>query len=103
MQCQPVARHSLMQQCHHALRVVASSEADDKVIGISYQRRLTAKLRPHDSVEPHVEYVVQIDIAQQRGKYGPLCGAQFGRGKLRAVQDTYTQELARWVRIPARP
>ena len=52
MQCESVASQPLGQDIHHALCVVASLEADHKVIGISHERRPTTKPRSHDLVEP---------------------------------------------------
>jgi len=51
VQGQYEARHPLVQQRQHALRVVASFEADDEVIGIPDQDRAAAKQRQHDLFE----------------------------------------------------
>ena len=94
MQCESVASQPLGQDIHHALRVVASLEADHKVLGISHERRPTTKTRSHDLVEPHVQRVVEIDVTQQRREPGPLCGAPVRRDIRLAVEHSHTQQLA---------
>src|SRR5262249_58745056 len=68
MKVQPAALHPLAQHSHHALRILPMFKADDKVIGVADQARPPFQAGTNLSLEPPVEYVVQIDVAQQRGE-----------------------------------
>jgi len=46
------------------------------------------------ALEPEVEHVVKVYVAEHRGDARPLCGSLFRPTELLAVEDTHIQTLA---------
>ena len=67
MEAQPIPLHPLAQHGHHAFRILPLLETDDKIIGVTDQAGSPFQARLDFPLEPAVEDVVQIDVAQQAG------------------------------------
>src|SRR5262249_60078310 len=63
---QPIALQPLTQHFPNPLRVLAPFEADDKVIRIADQTSTPTQARLDLPLEPAVEYVMQVEVAQER-------------------------------------
>jgi len=94
VQREPEGRHPLPQPRHHALRVLLRREADDEVIGIADESRVPSQPRAHLTLEPEVERVVQIHVAEQGRDDGPLRRPVIRLGEFLAVQDAHVKTLA---------
>src|SRR5271157_4863635 len=75
MQGQSEAPQPLAQHRHHTPRVFLVLEADDEVVAIPDQGRPAPQSRLHLGLEPEVQRIVQIDVAEQRREHGPLGSA----------------------------
>src|SRR2546426_2497975 len=64
VESQSVTPHPLRQHRHHALRIVLAFEADHEVVRIPYENRFPAQPRLDLALEPLVEHVVEIDVAE---------------------------------------
>jgi hypothetical protein len=83
----------LAQNIHHPLCVTAMFEADDKIVRVANEMRHAAKPRLNPLLEPPIEHMVKIDIAEQRRKHRPLGRPTLRRAKLLAIQHTHMQAL----------
>ena len=66
MQPQSEPLHPLSQHLRHPLRVLALLESDDKITAVTHQHRLASQAWLHLALEPLVQHLMQIDVAQRR-------------------------------------
>jgi hypothetical protein len=67
VQSEPVLRHALVQYHSHALSVFRLLEANDEIIGVPNQPCPASQPGLDVALEPEVEHVVQVHVAEHRG------------------------------------
>src|SRR5580700_5958735 len=66
MQLESKPRATFAQFCQKPLRFLTMLKSRNKVIGKTHEDYLPARWLPSPSLDPEVEYVVQVDVRQQR-------------------------------------
>ena len=94
MQRESVLRHALVQHFQHSLGVILSRKADDEVIRIADEPCAPLETRLDVALEPEVEHVVQVHVAEHRGDDRPLCGTLVRPAERLAVEDPHMKTFA---------
>jgi len=89
VQGQSIALKPLGENRLNPLGVVVAFKADEEIIGLADEGRRATQARLDLPFEPHVEHVVQVDVAQQWGEHRPLRRATVRLGVLLAVQHPH--------------
>ncbi len=71
MQLEPVFPEALRQYLHDPPRIFLILKADDKVVGKPHQETMPSHPWLYFGLEPHVQYIVEIDIRQQGADDAP--------------------------------
>ncbi len=66
MELQGELLQSRLHRLHEASGVVLPLEADDLVVGIAHHDHLAPGFPPSPALNPEIESVVQVDVAEQR-------------------------------------
>jgi len=69
VQGQSIALKPLGETRLNPLGVVVAFKADEEIIGLADEGRRATQARLDLPFEPHVEHVVQVDVAQQWGEH----------------------------------
>src|SRR5262249_9638674 len=64
----------LLQLPSKALGIGPGLKTEDEVVGVAHDDHIVAGLRPSPALDPEVEYVVQVDVGEQRTDAAPLRG-----------------------------
>jgi hypothetical protein len=87
LQCEAKLPQALAKGILDAKRIRAILEAQHEIIDIAHQVSFTAQTVPDHALEPEVEHVVQVEIAQQDADRPPLRCPLFARMDLPILQD----------------
>src|SRR5215510_13646181 len=94
MEPQPISRKTLPKRLEHLPRVGLVLEADHGVIRVPDQASPTADPWNDVALEPPVEHVVKVEVAEDRRQHRPLHRPLLRLSVLVAVENPDVQTLA---------
>src|SRR5262249_55152812 len=93
LQLQVELSQPLLQLPSKALGIGPGLKTEDEVVGVAHDDHIVAGLRPSPALDPEVEYVVQVDVGEQRTDAALLRGPTLHPSPFPVLQHTGLKPL----------